>query len=105
VDAHVQLNVPSAAESARLLSRNQRWGVYYRSLVGEAEGRLEFRQIRSDMLRADRVDPTDTDAVVAHVERCLQDAGYDTAPRPPEGDQIAASWDIQRRAVSSMTAP
>jgi hypothetical protein len=97
MDAHVHLNVPSAAENARLLSRNQRWGVYYRSLVGDVEGRLEFRQIRSDMLRADHVDPADTDAVVTHVERRLQAAGYDTARRPAEGDAIAASWDIRRR--------
>ena len=100
MDAHVQLTVPSAAETARLLSRNQRWGVYYRSVVGEVEGRLEFRQIRSEMLRADHVDPADTDAVVAHVERCLDEAGYDTARRPFEDDQNAASWDIRRRGAS-----
>jgi hypothetical protein len=97
MDAHVHLNVPSEAETARLLSRNQRWGVYYRSVVGDIEGRLEFRQIRSDLLRADHVDPTDTDAVVTHVEQRLHAAGYDTARKVPEGEPIAASWDIRRR--------
>ncbi|HEY5024298.1 MAG TPA: hypothetical protein VII76_04915 [Acidimicrobiales bacterium] len=99
MDAHVHLTVPPAADTARLLTRNQRWGVYYRSLVGDIEGRLEFRQIRSDRLRADEVDPTDADAVVAHVERRLQAAGYDTALRAPEGDPVVAGWDIQRRGA------
>jgi hypothetical protein len=100
MEVHVHLNVPSEAETARLLTRNRRWGVYYRSVVGDIEGRLEFRQIHPEMLRADQVDPTDTDAVVAHIERRLQAAGYDTARRPPEGEPIAATWDIQRRDVA-----
>jgi anion-transporting ArsA/GET3 family ATPase len=97
---HVQLNVPPAAETARLLTRNRRWGVYYRSLVGDSTGRLEFRQIDPDLLRADQVDPADADAVVNHVEHRLQAAGYDTVRRPPEGEPIAAAWDISRRATA-----
>jgi hypothetical protein len=98
--ARVHLNVPHAAETARLLTRNRRWGVYYRSLVGDSAGRLEFRQIDPDMLRADEVDPTDADAVVNHIEQRLHAAGYDTVRRPPEGEPIAATWDIQRRGAA-----
>ncbi len=97
MDAHVQLNVPPAAETVRLLSRKHGWGVYYRSLVGDSEGRIEFRRIDSDMLLADDVDPTDPDAVVDHVERRLHAAGYDTARLASEGDTVAATWDIHRR--------
>ncbi len=94
--AHVHLNVPPAAETARLLTRNRRWGVYYRSLIGDSAGRLEFRQIDPDKLRADLVDPTDADAVAVHIEHRLHAAGYDTVRRPAEGAPIAATWDIAR---------
>lgn len=91
---HVQLNVPPEAETARLLTRAGRWGVYYRSVLGDSEGRLEFRQIDSDLLRADLVDPADTDAVVTHVERRLRAAGYVTERRAADDDHVAATWDI-----------
>ncbi len=100
MEVHVHLDVPSEAETARLLTRNRRWGVYYRSVIGDIEGRLEFRQINPDMLRADQVDPADADAVIAYIELRLQAAGFDTARRPPEAEPIAASWDIQRRGAA-----
>jgi anion-transporting ArsA/GET3 family ATPase len=98
--AHVQLNVPPEAETARLLTRNRRWGVYYRSLVGDTEGRVEFRTIDSEMLSADDVDPADADAVVAHIEHRLDAAGFDTTRRDPEGAPVAATWDIRRRGAA-----
>lgn len=94
MDAHVRLNVPPEAQVARLLSRNRRWGVYYRSVVGDSEGRLEFRHIDLDLLRADDVDPADTEAVIAHIELQIQAAGFDTARQPSDGESIAASWDL-----------
>ena len=100
MDAHVRLNVPPAAETARLLSRNRRWGVYYRSLVGDTEGRVEFRMIDGEMLRADEVDPGDTDAVVAHIELRLHAAGFDTLRRPPEDAPVAATWSLRRQGAA-----
>lgn len=97
MDTHVRLNVPPAAETARLLTRNRRWGVYYRSLLGEDEGVLEFRQIDPEMIRADLVDPADTEAVIDLIERRLHDAGYDTARLADETEPIVASWDIAPR--------
>jgi anion-transporting ArsA/GET3 family ATPase len=99
MDAFVQLQVPPAAETARLLTRHHRWGLYYRSLVGDTEGRLEFRQIDSAMLRADDVDPDDTDAVVDHIERRLYEAGYDTTRKASEDEPVAATWDIRPRST------
>jgi len=96
MDANVSLIVPAAARTARLMSRNRRWGVYYRSFPGDAEGHVEFRQIDPDLLRLDDVDPTDADAVIAHVEDRLRAAGYDATRRPDEGGPVAAGWDIER---------
>jgi len=100
MDAHVRLNVPPSAETARLLTRNRHWGLYYRSLLSDDEGVLEFRQIDPDMIRADLVDPADTDAVIALIEHRLNDAGYDTARLPEETEPIVASWDIAPRGMS-----
>ncbi|HVA02838.1 MAG TPA: hypothetical protein VMU64_03745 [Acidimicrobiales bacterium] len=97
---HIHLNVPPAAETARLLTRNRRWGVYYRSLFDNSAGGLEFRQIDPDMLRADAVDPADEAAVALHIEERLHAAGYDTVRRPSEGASIAATWDITRRGTT-----
>jgi hypothetical protein len=97
MDGQVHLNVPPEAHTAKLLNRHRRWGVYYRSLTGNVEGRVEFRQIDPEALSADDVDPTDTTAVVAHVEQQLQEAGYDTTRRPSEGEPVAATWDIRPR--------
>jgi len=95
MDDHVRLNVPPAARTVRLLSRNRRWGVYYRSLLGDVEGRVEFRHIDADLLRLDDVDPDDTGAVIAHIEGRLRAAGYAARRRPDERDAVAASWDIE----------
>jgi hypothetical protein len=95
MDDQVHLKVPPEAHTAKLLNRHQRWGVYYRSLTGNLEGRVEFRQIDPEVLSADHVDPTDTAAVVAHVEHQLQAAGFDTTRRPSEGEPVAATWDIR----------
>lgn len=100
MDRHVLLNVPPTAQTARLLSLKRRWGISYHSTLGDTEGRVEFRQIGSDTLRADQVDPTDTEAVIAHIERRLHSEGYDTARKPVEERPTAASWDISRRARS-----
>ena len=100
MDAHVQLNVPPDAVTARLLTRNRRWGVYYRALVGETEGHVEFRMIDPDMFRADEVDPADSDAVIAHIERRLHGAGFDTVRRPPEDAPVTAAWDLHRRGAA-----
>ena len=100
MDAHVQLNVPPAAQTARLLTRHRRWGIYYRSLIGDTEGRVEFRQIDPVMLRADDVDPSNAEAVIAHVEHQLQTTGYDTTRWPDEGEPIVASWDIRPRGAT-----
>lgn len=96
---HVHLNVPPAAETARLLTRNRRWGVYYRSLIDNSAGGLEFRQIDPDLLQADEVDPADAAAVALHIEHRLQAAGYDTVRRPSEEAPIAATWDITPRGT------
>ena len=96
MEDHVRLKIPPAARIVRLLSRNRRWGIYYRSLLGDVEGRVEFRHIDPNLLRLDRVDPTDTDAVIAHIEDRLRAAGYDARRRPDERDAVAASWDIDR---------
>ncbi len=100
MDVNVSLNVPAAARTVRLMSRNRRWGVSYRSFPGDAEGHVEFRQIDSDLLRLDDVDPTDADAVIAHVEDRLRAAGYDATRRPNEGEPVAASWDIERSGAA-----
>lgn len=97
MDDQVHLNVPPEARTAKLLTRHRRWGVYYRSMIGDVEGRVEFRQIDPEVLSADQVDPTDTAAVVTHVERQLHAAGFDTTRRPSEGEPVAAAWDIHRR--------
>jgi len=100
MDAHVHLNVPPATRTARLLRRNRRWGLYFRARAGETENRLEFRQIDPGLLRLDHVDPTDVDAVIAHVEDRLKAAGYDTARLPDEGEPVAAVWGIEQRGAA-----
>ncbi|HXQ90322.1 MAG TPA: hypothetical protein VN768_02120 [Acidimicrobiales bacterium] len=94
MDSFVRLNVPPTAQRVRLLSLKRRWGIYYRSTRGDTEGRVELRPIDVDMLRGDHVDPTDVDAVVAHVERRLQAEGLRTTRRAAEGRSVVASWDI-----------
>ncbi len=95
MDAHVRLNVPPAARSARLLSRGRRWGLYYRSRPGDVESHAEFRQIDQEMLRLDHVDQADTEAVIAHVEDRLRAAGFGATRRPDEGEPVVAGWDIE----------
>jgi hypothetical protein len=95
--AHVHLNVPPAAQTARLVTRNRRWGISYRSRLGETEGSIEFRQIDPKMLDADHVDHTDPDAVIAHVEHRLWAAGFDASRTREDGEPFAASWDIRPR--------
>jgi len=97
MDVHVHLNVPPATRTARLLRRNRRWGLYFRARPGDAENRVEFRQIDPGLLRLDDVDPTDVDVVIAHVEDRLKAAGYDTTRLPDEGEPVAAGWEIEQR--------
>jgi len=97
VDAHVQLNVPPEADTAKLLHRHRRWGVYYRSLVSASEAVVEFHQIDADLLVADDVDPGDAGAVAIHVEHRLEAAGFDTTRLAPEGEPVTAGWDIRPR--------
>jgi hypothetical protein len=100
MDAHVQLNVPPEAETAKLLHRQRRWGMYYRSLVSAGEAVVEFHQIDVDLLVADDIDPADSGAVAAHVEHGLQAAGFDPTRLVPEGEPVAASWDLRPRTVA-----
>lgn len=100
MDAHVHLNVPYAAQTARLLSRNRRWGIFYRTTVGDTEGGVEFRQIDPKRLDADHVDRTDPDAVIAHVERRLRAEGYDATRTSDDGETCTASWEIKPRTTT-----
>jgi hypothetical protein len=100
MDAHVQLNVPPEAETAKLLHRQRRWGIYYRSLVSASEAVVEFHQIDLDLLVADDVDPADSGAVATHMEHRLEAAGFDATRLAPEGEPVAASWDLRARTVA-----
>jgi len=100
MDSCVRLNVPPTAQSARLLSLKRRRGIYYRSTLGDTEGRVELRHLDPDLLRRDHVDPTDVDAVVAHIESQIRAEGFRTTRRAPNGRSVVASWDISPAAVA-----
>jgi hypothetical protein len=97
----VVLNVPPLARTARLKSQSQLWHIRYHWQVGEIESHVEIRSIDPEMLRADDVDPSDTAAVVAHIEQRLQAEGYAFDDRPIEEDFCVASWAIGRQAFVS----
>ena len=100
MDDIVRLHVPHSAHSARLLTRNRRWGILYRTRVGDSEGGVEFRQIDPSLLDADHVDRSDPDAVIAAVERRLVAAGYEPTRRHEDSESTAASWDIEPRTTT-----
>jgi len=93
---NVVLNVPPLARTARLKIQRHRWQIRYQWQVGITEGHVEIRSIDAHMLRADDVDPTDTAAVVAHVEHRLQAEGFILDDRPGEEEFCVASWGIGR---------
>jgi len=100
MDDHVRLHVPHSAQTARLLTRNRRWGILYRTRVGDTEAGVEFRQIDPSLLDADQVDRTDPDAVIAAVERRFVAAGYEPTRTHEDPESYAASWDIKPRTTT-----
>jgi hypothetical protein len=45
------------------------------------------------------VDRTDTDVVIARIERRFEKTGYNPRRRPEEPEPTVASWDVPRREV------
>ena len=98
-ETHFVLGAPPSASIARLLKQDRRWKIHYQWVVESVEGHLEVRSVDADALRADHVDPTDTDAVTDHIEGLLQSEGFDSTRRPREPEPIAASWNIRRTSL------
>ncbi len=95
--AHVVLDVPPPARTARILTQTFGWTIHYQWLVDNTEGHIEIRRIDSESLRSDQVDPSDAAAVASHVESRMHTEGYDFTRSPTEDLPVVASWAIAPR--------